>query len=59
MSAKSGGEGQGTATNKTDDPLAESPSEKLRGQTPPGEQVAGAQNPDSAEVKKENNPNTE
>jgi hypothetical protein len=59
MSAKPGGEGQGTLTNKTDDPLAESPSEKLRDETPPGELVAGAQNPESAEVKKEINPNTE
>jgi hypothetical protein len=37
----------------------DSPSEKLRDETPTGEQVPGAQNPDSVEVKKEINPNTE
>jgi hypothetical protein len=37
----------------------ESPSEKLRDETPTGEQVPGAQNPESEEVKKEFNPNTE
>lgn len=59
MSAKPGGEGQGTLTNEADDPLAGSPSEKLRDETPPGEMRAGAQNPESEEVKKEINPNTE
>jgi hypothetical protein len=37
----------------------ESPSEKLRDETPTGEQVPGAENPESVEVKKEINPNTE
>jgi hypothetical protein len=55
----SGGEGQGTMTNQSDNPQADSPSDKLRDEVPPGERVPGAQNPDSKEVKKEINPNTE
>jgi hypothetical protein len=38
--------------------VEESPSEKLEDRKP-GEQIPGAQNPDSKEVKKEINPNTE
>ena len=41
-------------------PLDErSPSEKLRGSTPAGSQIPGVQNPESTEIKKEVNPNTE
>lgn len=36
-----------------------SPSEKLKGDQPPGSQIPGAENPESKEVKKEINPNTE
>lgn len=53
---------EGKWKGETDDLRAkqvESPSEKLRDETPTGEQVPGAQNPDSTEVKKEINPNTE
>ncbi|MGB7924694.1 MAG: hypothetical protein WCF57_15740 [Pyrinomonadaceae bacterium] len=38
--------------------VEESPSEKLEDR-PPGEQIPGAQNPESEEIKKEVNPNTE
>ena len=36
-----------------------SPSEKLEGKLPPGTTIPGAQNPESKEIKKEINPNTE
>lgn len=36
-----------------------SPSEKLEGYQPPGSQIPGVENPESKEVKKEINPNTE
>ena len=36
-----------------------SPEEKLRGEAPSEIEVPGAQRPESAEVKKEINPNTE
>ncbi|HWS99747.1 MAG TPA: hypothetical protein VN256_05680 [Pyrinomonadaceae bacterium] len=36
-----------------------SPEEKLRGETPSDIEVPGAQKPESVEVKKEINPNTE
>ncbi len=43
-------------------PVAEevqSPDEKLAGTLPTGELTPGAQNPDSTEIKKEINPNSE
>jgi hypothetical protein len=36
-----------------------SPSEKLEDTQQPGSQIPGAQNPESKEIKKEINPNTE
>ncbi|MEO8433302.1 MAG: hypothetical protein ABI596_00275 [Pyrinomonadaceae bacterium] len=36
-----------------------SPDEKLEGKKPGGSPIPGAQNPESAEIKKEVNPNTE
>lgn len=36
-----------------------SPADKLQGEQPPGSQVPGAENPESREVKREINPNTE
>ena len=36
-----------------------SPAEKLLGTEPLGPQIPGAQNPDSVEIKREINPNTE
>jgi hypothetical protein len=36
-----------------------SPEEKLRDEEPVGQQTPGAQNPESTEIKKEINPNTE
>ena len=36
-----------------------SPSEKLEGVTPTGSLIPGAENPESDEIKKEVNPNTE
>jgi hypothetical protein len=39
--------------------VEESPSEKLEDERQPGSQIPGAQNPESEEVKKEINPNTE
>lgn len=37
----------------------EAPSEKLQPHEPIGQQIPGAQNPESTEIKKEINPNTE
>ena len=52
-------ERQGTSLKKEDEATAEqSPTEKLEDKKP-GSTVPGAQNPDSKEVKKEINPNTE
>jgi hypothetical protein len=53
------GEWKGTAPAPEVSEEQESPSEKLRNETPPGEQVPGAENPESMEIKKEINPNTE
>ena len=36
-----------------------SPSDKLQDNQPVGSQVPGAENPDSPEIKKEQNPNSE
>ena len=47
-----------TAEQTTEPPV--SPSEKLKGdETPPGSLTPGAQNPESDEIKKEVNPNSE
>lgn len=56
--SSSEGKWKGEAS-ELDTEQVESPSEKLRDETPTGEQVPGAQNPDSEAVKKEINPNTE
>jgi hypothetical protein len=37
----------------------ESPSEKLEGEPPTGSLIPGTENPESEEIKKEVNPNTE
>jgi hypothetical protein len=39
--------------------IEESPSEKLEGTPPPGSLIPGTENPESEEIKKEENPNTE
>ena len=48
---------EATSSEKQTDEL--SPSEKLEDVTPTGSLVPGAQNPESKEIKKEINPNTE
>ena len=53
-------EKQATALSEEQKPEVElSPDEKLEGKKPGGSQIPGAQNPESAEIKKEVNPNTE
>jgi hypothetical protein len=53
-------EKQNETTNEEQKPTDElSPSEKLEGVTPTGSLIPGAQNPESKEIKKEINPNTE
>lgn len=53
-------ENQASAISKEQKPEAElSPDEKLEGKKSGGSQIPGAQNPESAEIKKEVNPNTE
>ncbi len=39
--------------------VEESPTEKLRGDSKPGAKIPGTQNPESEEIRKEVNPNTE
>jgi len=52
---------KGTQENIDDEKklVGDSPEEKLRGVPPRDSAVPGAQNPDSVEIKKEVNPNTE
>jgi hypothetical protein len=53
-------EKQNEPTNEEQQPTAElSPSEKLEDVTPTGSLIPGAENPESKEIKKEINPNTE
>jgi hypothetical protein len=53
-------EKENEATNEEQQPTDElSPSEKLEDVMPTGSLVPGAENPDSKEIKKEINPNTE
>jgi len=53
-------ERQDDSVNEDQNPTAElSPSEKLEDVTPTGSLIPGAQNPESKEIKKEVNPNTE
>jgi hypothetical protein len=52
-------EKQDEATNGEQQTNKRSPSEKLEDVTPTGSLVPGAQNPESKEIKKEINPNTE
>lgn len=53
-------EARGTgADNDEQTPEEQSPAEKLRDGVPLGAQIPGAQNPESTEIKKELNPNTE
>ena len=53
-------QGQGRAADPQEKPLNEqSPSEKLREETPTAASVPGAENPESEEIKQEINPNTE
>jgi hypothetical protein len=50
----------GQAPAKDEQPLPDQgPTEKMKGDPPPGSTIPGAQNPDSTEIKKEINPNTE
>jgi hypothetical protein len=51
--------GTGENSGEGEKLVGESPDEKLHGVPPSGEAVPGAQNPDSVEIKKEVNPNTE
>jgi hypothetical protein len=52
--------GQSENKNGAEKPvLEESPSEKLEGTPPTGSLIPGTENPDSKEIKKEINPNTE
>jgi hypothetical protein len=51
--------GEGTITGEHDAPKVKSPNTKIHGEVPPGSPMPGAEEPDSAEVKKEINPNTE
>jgi hypothetical protein len=48
---------EATSSEKQTDEL--SPSEKLEDVTPTGSLIPGSQNPESEEIKKEINPNTE
>lgn len=50
-------QGQGKALNN--EQKEQSPSEKLQDEAPLGSQIPGAQNPESKEIKRETNPNTE
>jgi hypothetical protein len=51
---------QNKATDEEQQPTNElSPSEKLEDVTPTGSLIPGAENPESKEIKKEINPNTE
>ena len=52
-------EKQSEATSGEEQTNELSPSEKLEDVTPTGSLVPGAQNPESKEIKKEINPNTE
>lgn len=52
-------EKQDEGTNGEERMNKPSPSEKLEDVTPTGSLVPGAQNPESKEIKKEINPNTE
>jgi hypothetical protein len=53
-------ERQNEPANEERQPATElSPSEKLEDVTPTGSLVPGAENPESKEIKKEINPNTE
>ena len=53
-------EKQASAISAPEKPEVElSPDEKLEGEKPGGSQIPGAQNPESSEIKKEVNPNTE
>ena len=53
-------EGQGKAPiREQETPAEQSPSEKLQNEPPVGSPIPGAENPDSEEIKREINPNTE
>ena len=53
-------ENTGQAPANDEKPVEEqSPSEKLQDEQQPGSVIPGAQNPESTEIKKEINPNTE
>ena len=53
-------EKQATAMSEEQKPEVElSPDEKLEDKKPSGSPIPGAQNPESSEIKKEVNPNTE
>ena len=53
-------QGQGTASDEDQKPKTEeSPSEKLEKEKPTGSLIPGAENPDSDEIKREKNLNTE
>ena len=53
-------QGHGRASHNEERPMVEeSPTVKLRNDSKPGTEIPGAQNPESEEIKKEVNPNTE
>ncbi len=52
-------EGQVQAREDEGAATEQSPTDKLEGKQPPGSPIPGAQNPESTEIKKEQNPNTE
>ena len=53
-------EGQGiTPIGEQEMPAEQSPSEKLQNEPPVGSPIPGAENPESEEIKREINPNTE
>ena len=53
-------QGQSMASDKEEKPNAlESPSEKLEEEKPTGSLIPGAENPESEEIKREKNLNTE
>jgi len=53
-------QGQGTASDEDQKPkIKESPSEKLEDEKPTGSLIPGAENPESDEIKREKNLNTE
>jgi hypothetical protein len=51
--------GEGTKTGEHEPPKVKSPNTKIHGEVPAGSPMPGVETPESEEVKKEINPNTE